>query len=120
LLKALTTARSASADGELFSDIVDELADLLTGSEQEEMGLEPGTGRMVRIMNLHKAKGLEAPVVFLVDPVPLTDHDPSYHTDRSVDPPLGHFLISVKEGFQSRELGRPLNWDSISQISSSS
>ena len=32
------------------------------------MPLEPGRTDVVRLMNLHKAKGLEAPVVFLADP----------------------------------------------------
>ena len=34
----------------------------------ESLPLEPGHGDVVRVMNLHKAKGLEAPVVFLADP----------------------------------------------------
>ncbi len=35
----------------------------------EEMSVEPGKQDVTRLMNLHKAKGLEAPVVFLADPL---------------------------------------------------
>jgi hypothetical protein len=38
-------------------------------SEVESVPLEPGRQDVVRVMNLHKAKGLEAPVVFLADPL---------------------------------------------------
>lgn len=36
----------------------------------------------VRIMNLHKAKGLEAPVVLLACPCGESDHDATEHVDR--------------------------------------
>ena len=41
----------------------------LEASEVESVPLEPGRSDVVRLMNLHKAKGLEAPVVFLADPL---------------------------------------------------
>jgi hypothetical protein len=37
-------------------------------SEVESLPLEPGRGDVVRLMNLHKAKWLEASVAFLADP----------------------------------------------------
>ena len=37
-------------------------------NEVESLPLEPGRTDVVRLMNLHKAKGLEADVVFLADP----------------------------------------------------
>ena len=37
-------------------------------NEVESLPLEPGRTDVVRVMNLHKAKGLEADVVFLADP----------------------------------------------------
>ena len=43
-------------------------ADTEADSEVESLPLEPGRTEVVRIMNLHKAKGLEANVVFLADP----------------------------------------------------
>ena len=38
-------------------------------SEVDSLPLEPGPRDVVRLMNLHKAKGLEAEVVFLADPL---------------------------------------------------
>ena len=43
-------------------------ADRDATSEVESLPLEPGRTDVVRLMNLHKAKGLEANVVFLADP----------------------------------------------------
>jgi ATP-dependent helicase/nuclease subunit A len=37
-------------------------------NEVESLSLEPGRTEVVRLMNLHKAKSLEAPVVFLAEP----------------------------------------------------
>lgn len=37
----------------------------------------------VRLMNLHKAKGLEANVVFLADPLKDISHHPDLHISRS-------------------------------------
>ena len=47
----------------------------------------------VRIMNLHQAKGLEAPVVFLADPTGAFTHEPQIHIDRSGGPARGYLAI---------------------------
>ena len=117
LLKMLAFARQLSVDGESFAAIVEHIEGLLDGADIEEMGVEPGRADAVRLMNLHKAKGLEAPVVFLADPTDGKDHSPEYYVDRSTDLPQGHFLITVPHGdHQKREIGRPLNWDAMATI----
>jgi ATP-dependent helicase/nuclease subunit A len=62
----------------------------------------------VRIMNLHKAKGLEAPFVFLADPFGDCDHEPLLHVNRSGDQILGFLVIA--DNF-NKELALPENWD---------
>ena len=53
-----------------LDDAADALeADREATSEVESLPLEPGRTDVVRLMNLHKAKGLEANVVFLADPL---------------------------------------------------
>ena len=55
--------------GGSLADAADALdADLESVGDVESLPLEPGRTDVVRAMNLHKAKGLEAPVVFLADP----------------------------------------------------
>ena len=61
--------RQVVEEGGSLSDAGDALdEDAEETSEVESLPLEPGRTDVVRIMNLHKAKGLEADVVFLADP----------------------------------------------------
>jgi ATP-dependent helicase/nuclease subunit A len=69
----------------------------------------------VRIMNLHKAKGLEAPVVFLACPCGESDHDASEHVDRMGDPACGYFSISRRRGFQEEIIAHPPGWVELAE-----
>jgi len=44
-------------------------------AEIEELDVDPAREDAVRLMNLHQVKGLEAPVVFLIDPNDGRDFD---------------------------------------------
>ena len=69
LLHAVDRVRQVVEDGGSLADAADALeADREATSEVESLPLEPGRTDVVRLMNLHKAKGLEANVVFLADP----------------------------------------------------
>jgi ATP-dependent helicase/nuclease subunit A len=69
LLHAVDRVRQITESGGSLAEAADALeADMEAASEVESLPLEPGRTDVVRIMNLHKAKGLEAKVVFLVDP----------------------------------------------------
>jgi ATP-dependent helicase/nuclease subunit A len=112
LLKAVTAARKLSARGESFGPIVEQLAAMATEGEAEEMSTEPGRRDAVQLMTLHRAKGLEAKVVFLADPRYPWEPPASYWVDRGADPPEGHFLV-YREGRDRRgaEIARPLDWE---------
>ncbi|WP_313641763.1 UvrD-helicase domain-containing protein, partial [Paenibacillus sp.] len=67
----------------------------------------------VRIMNLHKAKGLEAPVVLLACPCGESDHDASEHVDRMANPASGYFSITRRRGFQEEMIAHPPRWTEL-------
>lgn len=94
-----------------FPDMVERLEQYYTELDVEEMSFEPGKENVVRIMNLHKAKGLEATVVFLADPLKEVSHDPSLHIARMEDRAVGYFVASHQKGeFQRETVGFPPDW----------
>jgi ATP-dependent helicase/nuclease subunit A len=85
----------------------------LSDGTEEELAIEGGRTACVRIMNLHKAKGLEAPVVILANPGKRTTHTPSLHVTRVAGEPLAHICLQHKkdEGKPSRILAEPAGWE---------
>ena len=70
VVHAVDRVRQVVEAGGSLADAADALdADVEATSEVESLPLEPGRTDVVRLMNLHKAKGLEANVVFLADPL---------------------------------------------------
>jgi ATP-dependent helicase/nuclease subunit A len=69
LLRVLDEVRRLDAEGHPWTAIRDELQQILDGDRSlDGLTLETGAADAVRLLNVHKAKGLEAPVVFLADP----------------------------------------------------
>ena len=69
LLRIMNYVQHLSTQGLGWAEVTDELDRVLQGEEDiDGMTLETGTEDAVRVMNVHQAKGLEAPVVFLADP----------------------------------------------------
>lgn len=72
---------------------LDLLADALS-EEEVEAPLRPGRADVVRVMNLHKAKGLEATVVILAHPTGAPGIGPDKHIIRPHGSrPIGHMII---------------------------
>ena len=85
MLRLATHIRHRAADGDTWTDIADDLQDLLDGERTEDgMTLDTGQSQAVRVMNVHQAKGLQAPVVFLADPYGSggSGHTPTRHVRR--------------------------------------
>lgn len=89
---------------------------MLADRGMETSSLYAGGNQAVRIMNLHKAKGLEAPVVFLACPCGESDHDATEYIDRSADPAVGYFTISRSLGeFKTEVVAQPVGWAAMNE-----
>jgi ATP-dependent helicase/nuclease subunit A len=119
LLHALDRVRQLLEDGGSVADAADALeADAEeASSEIESLPLEPGRTDVVRVMNLHKAKGLEADVVFLADPCGGFRPRVDVHIARDGDVPQGWFQIVRKSenSWSAPVLGEHADWDAHEQ-----
>ncbi len=102
-----------------FSGMIELLERLWGSGLEEEFNLEakPNT---VRLMNLHKAKGLEAPIVFLAIPFQNKKPAPAYYIERIGDIPRGHFLVKKYQNFgEGKVIAQPKKWKRYFQIEKS-
>jgi len=99
-------------------DVIDRLEDFhADGAAKQDfdtLPIDANSGGAVRVMNLHKVKGLEAPVVFLCDDNgPKRDRHPSWHVSRSAEGVTGTLRVSRSGPFGSDggTLAAPADWD---------
>jgi ATP-dependent helicase/nuclease subunit A len=112
LLLALSIAREESAGGASLASIVETLEELLEANPDiEELDVDPSRSDAVRLMNLHQVKGLEAPVVFLIDPADEFDFPIDLYVDRSGGESRAHVLVTKKYGKGLKDVGIPSGWD---------
>ncbi|HME98069.1 MAG TPA: UvrD-helicase domain-containing protein [Methylomirabilota bacterium] len=112
LLHAVDRVRQVTEEGGTLADAAAALTDDLESTEVESVPLEPGRSDVVRLMNLHKAKGLEAPVVFLADPLRSGPDDVEVRIVREGIQATGYLELRRKnEGtYGHTVLGRPAEW----------
>ncbi|HEX8848737.1 MAG TPA: UvrD-helicase domain-containing protein [Gemmatimonadaceae bacterium] len=103
LVEALRASSTAGASG--VSDATERL-ELLLGQEAADAPLRPGRTDAVRVMNLHKAKGLEATVVILAAPYEREDFEPTVWIRRDEKGATGAMLV---EGDGLR-IAQPPGW----------
>ena len=111
--KALAILREQSAELGSIAGVAD-LLERLIAEETPFDGLpaRAAGSSVVRVMNLHKAKGLEAPVVFLADPGGKPRGGCSLHVDRSGARIVGYLAVEHQTGqFSSRLLAHPHGWE---------
>lgn len=114
LLKAIAAARTFSAEGLDFPGVVAELDRLTNEGYIEEMSAQPGRPGAVRLLTVHGAKGLEAPVVFLADPRRERDKPVRFTIDRRGEHARGHWrVIRETDGFSVIEIAEPPGWEEM-------
>jgi ATP-dependent helicase/nuclease subunit A len=113
LLHAIDRVRQVVEDGGNLADATEALeADTEDTNEVESLPLEPGRADVVRVMNLHKAKGLEAAVVILADPCGGFSPRVDVHIERRGSKALGWFeVVRQSEGsYVKKVLGEHADW----------
>jgi len=116
MAKAFEMLRSAQAELHSAADLVAFLRDLIDQNvEFDGLPARPHEESAVRIMNLHKVKGLEAPVVFLADATGKKSHKVKLHIDRSGTRAKGYLSIyGRKRGKQAPPLlAQPVGWEEL-------
>ena len=115
LYQVLEYTRQGEEDcGDSFQQMVAQVESLLHTNVEEELELDASRGDCVRLMNLHKAKGLEAPVVILAHPckrVEVTPDRIDSHIVRTGEKPVGYFSFTQRKGYQSIKIAQPPGWE---------
>jgi len=112
LAKAVELLRSRQTQMWSAAELVDYLGQLVAEEEKHDgLPIRPHQSPVVRVMNLHKTKGLEAPVVFLADASGDSTHDAEFHIDRSGERVRGYMAIQASNGpFSKTLLAHPPEW----------
>ena len=119
LAKAIEVLRGAQAEMWTTTQLVEYLGRLVSLEEPfDGISARSGERPLVRVMNLHKVKGLEAPVVFLACPSGEWDFGIELHIDRSGPNILGYMgIFGEGPGFgQGRLLACPVGWEEASLL----
>jgi len=114
MLRVLNYVRQRAEEGQDWAEILEALQDIVDGEEEvESITLDTGRDNAVRVMNVHQAKGLEAPVVFLADPYSRNSgHDLTHHVRRDPAEDVEDLVAPVVEGegYYETVTYAPLGW----------
>ena len=117
LLHLVESLRAASVGGANGLPEAMERLEAILGAEAADAPLRPGRTDAVRVMNLHKAKGLEADVVVLAAPIDRTEFEPRVHVSRAESGKATGALCIVQKGEGGeRVLGHPPRWAELQAV----
>ncbi len=119
ILKFLEQLRSDRMDVVSVHDCLDLLDDMVgdeARAEFDPLTIDVPSNDRIRIMNLHKAKGLEAPVVFLVDYQKRRVSDdvesgPFLRINRLHDQTVGYLAVTTSAGWSSSIIAAADDWE---------
>ena len=107
----IDTVRAAAIEGRTSLRDAMSVLDTVLEMGEAEAPLEPGRRDAVRIMNLHRAKGMEAPVVVLAHPTGRSEWEPRKRVDRRGDRAEGWLQVARPlNRWQFRVLAQPIDW----------
>ncbi len=117
LAKAIELLRSHQRSTWTSGDLVAYLAQLIEGEEAHDgIPARPQSDDVVRVMNLHKSKGLEAPLVFLACPRGRWNAGAQIHVDRRQGKVRGYTLVSTPlSEFHEKTLAHPPLWAQLGE-----
>jgi ATP-dependent helicase/nuclease subunit A len=109
LYKAMEILRGAWVQRSTLDHVIETLHRLVTGEEEHDgIAARPEPASFVRVMNLHKVKGLEAQVVFLATPAGAWSTAPSLHIVRTGEPDGGEVVGYTEVVGPDLGWGRPV------------
>jgi len=113
LLRLVDMLRDAAMSGASGMNDAMNRIELLLTQDSGDAPLRPGRTDAVRVMNLHKAKGLEAKVVILAAPVPPSDFPPKVHITRG-ESGLASGGLVVSSG--DSMVAQPAGWAAMADV----
>jgi ATP-dependent helicase/nuclease subunit A len=116
LLHLVHSLRAASTLGASGLPEAMEWLETMLHAEAADAPLRPGRTDAVRVMNVHKAKGLEANVVVLAAPIDRPTFEPQVHVARQDDGATGGLCIHGHVGSSTRVLAQPPGWAEMQAI----
>ena len=114
IAKALEMLREQQSHFPSAAELIEYLDQLIErGAEFDGLPARAHSQPVVRLMNLHKVKGLEAPIVFLANPTGKWSPPVSFHVDRSATHVAGYLAVyGESTGFGAGPLlACPGNWE---------
>lgn len=121
MAKAMELMRAAGSDGWSASELVEFLAGIIDTENKDDrydgVPARSSEKSVVRLMNLHKAKGLEAPVVFLAAPAAYSEHAPELHVDRAAGKTTGYMTVCGEPVGMGKPplIAKPAGWETFSE-----
>lgn len=115
LLKALEVLRVQSHQFDNAAELIESIEQLLEVDEAESVTAMGKDHEAVRLMNLHKAKGLESPIVFLADTAKMSEYAPTIHISRQAEQSQGAMCITIKPdtAWVAKTLAEPVGWSDL-------
>ncbi len=111
LLYILDAVASSTLEGSTSIAGALQAVRLALEAKEPEAPLQPGRSDAVRIMNIHKAKGLQAPVVVLAAPIADTPRDPEHHVARLEDgTAAGYLVVQTRKKWSRTIHAMPPDW----------